>query len=640
MNDAARSDRQALTCLDNTSTGVTKSAKHHAPLSKAEQIVKAKQEKEALRQWMIQERADKAARLAAERNAEALLKAHERALTIDAIARRLTAAKAERDLRTARARADAEDVASMKKHKNDRRRESLAFRNQEASRIAALLADQQHKDQAHFHESVVVCGRAEFDDVGALKQAAAARRRDSLAYRNGEATRQSASSIFKQGVEKALAATTDGPLLRGNYDDVSALKKQADQRKRESLAWRNQNASRQAGIAEDHQAEAVEAAADETEKAFQDAADVAALKKQADQRKRESLAWRNQNASRQAGIAEDHQAEAVEAAAEETEKAFQDAADVAALKKQADQRKRESLAWRNRDASRIASLNDNHQAAARAAADAATHEAKLNHEALAFAARAAAAAQRQDLEQREREAAKGAEAAAQAQAAAAKLRRAAAAEQRLAFRAAVGDAQAAARAGEAAELAWSLAVARRDRAAAAEANAASLARAAAEQDTARDAASDAKDAARAADVAERNELRVSAHAKKQRYFSLWCALVEVGITSKTDACACPWVDAIACTHALFFVFVAGVRHSCKPRPWRVGTCTPRRWRPRRPSSVPRYGRARPRTRRRKRTAPRSPPSRAASASHSHEFQSTSPPPFFFSRWRGLLSRCY
>ena len=380
MNCTENADREALRTLSNNRVGVTKPAKPFAPLSKAEQIAKAKQEKEALRQAMIQERADKAARLAAERKAEAELKAKERQLAADAAARRLAAAKAERELRTARAKSDAQDVALMKKQKEERRRESLAFRNKEAGRIAKFVADEEQESLAQFHESVIVCGRAEFDDVSAQKKSAAARRRDSLAYRNKESARQSAALLFKEGVAKAQANAIDSRSQRDAFDDVQALKKQADQRKRESLAWRNQNASRQASIVEDEQAEAVAAAAEAAEKARQDAADVQALKKQADQRKRESLAWRNQNASRQASIVEDEQAEAVAAAAEAAEKARQDAADVQALKKQADQRKRESLAWRNLEASRVASLEDTSQAAVAAARESIVFETVAQNE--------------------------------------------------------------------------------------------------------------------------------------------------------------------------------------------------------------------------------------------------------------------
>jgi len=308
MSDFENVDRRALKTLSNNRIGVTKPAKAFAPLSKAEQIAKAKQEKEALRQAMIQERADKAARLAAERKAEAELKAKERQLAADAAARRLAAAKADRELRTARAKADAQDIAMMKKQKEDCRRESLAFRNQEASRIAKFVADEEQESLAQFHESVIVCGRAEFDDVSAQKKSVAARRRDSLAYRNKESARQSAAIFFKEGVAKAQAVATDSRLQRGDYDDVQALKKQAEQRKRESLAWRNQNASRQASIVEDWQAEGVSAAAEATEKARQDAADVHELKKQAEQRKRESLAWRNLEASRVASLEDTCQA--------------------------------------------------------------------------------------------------------------------------------------------------------------------------------------------------------------------------------------------------------------------------------------------------------------------------------------------
>ena len=315
MNCTENADREALRTLSNNRVGVTKPAKPFAPLSKAEQIAKAKQEKEALRQAMIQERAVKAARLAAERKAEAELKAKERQLAADAAARRLAAAKAERELRTARAKSDAQDVALMKKQKEERRRESLAFRNKEAGHIAKFVADEEQESLAQFHESVIVCGRAEFDDVSAQKKSAAARRRDSLAYRNKESARQSAALLFKEGVAKAQANAIDSRSQRDAFDDVQALKKQADQRKRESLAWRNQNASRQASIVEDEQAEAVAAAAEAAEKARQDAADVQALKKQADQRKRESLAWRNLEASRVASLEDTSQA-AVAAARE------------------------------------------------------------------------------------------------------------------------------------------------------------------------------------------------------------------------------------------------------------------------------------------------------------------------------------
>mmetsp|Transcript_89083 Transcript_89083/g.172559 ORF Transcript_89083/g.172559 Transcript_89083/m.172559 type:complete len:509 (-) Transcript_89083:156-1682(-) len=249
LKEQATKRQQQLEALQQSAS--EKEAAHRAraatEMRRASRVKAAhRAEAEAARQLIIAQKAEQKTLEREAREAEAALKERERAFEVKAKAVKRQAARDEREEATARARLDADDVHGMKRFEQKRRRDSLAYRVADAGRIAVLVEGDKH-DELSAHRSLSETARHGAEDTTTMKRRTSSRKRESLAFRGGEANRIASldAETRKGGVAAAQEAAE---YARMDAHDVSDLNKAQARRKRESLAFRGAEARRIADL--------------------------------------------------------------------------------------------------------------------------------------------------------------------------------------------------------------------------------------------------------------------------------------------------------------------------------------------------------------------------------------------------------
>eukprot|EP00579_Thalassiosira_antarctica_P014085 CAMPEP_0201944928 /NCGR_PEP_ID=MMETSP0903-20130614/53644_1 /ASSEMBLY_ACC=CAM_ASM_000552 /TAXON_ID=420261 /ORGANISM="Thalassiosira antarctica, Strain CCMP982" /LENGTH=864 /DNA_ID=CAMNT_0048487985 /DNA_START=96 /DNA_END=2691 /DNA_ORIENTATION=- len=239
------------------------------------------------------------------------------------------------------------DADDYKKQMDKERRDSLASRNAEGKRIRNLEGQMKADEHHNEHESYELkwAGERDADDY---KKQMNEERRDSLAFRNAEGGRiRDLESQMKAGAQRDEHGSYE--LKWAGERDADDYKKQMNKERRDSLASRNAEGKRIRNLEGQMKADEHHNEHESYELKWAGERDADDYKKQMNEERRDSLAFRNAEGGRirdlesQMAQQDEHESNELKWAGE------RDADD---YKKKMDEEKRESLNFRNQEAAR------------------------------------------------------------------------------------------------------------------------------------------------------------------------------------------------------------------------------------------------------------------------------------------------
>ena len=180
------------------------------------------------------------------------------------------------------------------------RRESFAFRNGDARRIRELFAQREAGRMHEEHESYELkwAGERDADEYGKLMSQ---ERRDSLAFRNAEAKR--IRDFGNQQNSVAQQKETESYELKwAGERDADEYGKLMSQERRDSLAFRNAEAKRIRDLETQMKADEHHKEHESYELKWAGERDADNYQRQMDEKRRESLNYRNQEAARHTAV--------------------------------------------------------------------------------------------------------------------------------------------------------------------------------------------------------------------------------------------------------------------------------------------------------------------------------------------------
>lgn len=236
-----------------------------------------------------------------------------------------------------------------------KRRDSLAFRNQEGRRQRTEEAER-YSDEAQLEHASYELKRAAEKDVEAYKKQVADERRDSFAFRNQE------GRIQREG--EAERRSDDNEDSHASYElkwkgekDAEAYKKQLESERRDSFAFRNQEGRKQREEEKERRQEKQNSDHASYELKWDGERDAADYKKQLEEERRNSLAFRNEQRSKQQIVMQELKNLAHEQETEWLALKWAGEDDAKAYLAELDEKRRESLRLRNEEGSRHRKLD-------------------------------------------------------------------------------------------------------------------------------------------------------------------------------------------------------------------------------------------------------------------------------------------
>lgn len=232
----------------------------------------------------------------------------------------------------------------------DKRRKSYAFRNGDARRIRELHAQMEMERQQRNHESYELKWAGE-KDAEAYKKSLAEQRRESFAFRNQEAHNQRVEESVRQAAARN-AEHESYELKWAGERDADAYQKQLDEERRKSYKFRNDEGHRQREEASirRYQEQASEHESYELKRAGEK--DVEAYKQKMAEERRGSFAFRNREGRKQRLCEEQRQHEARFEEHQGYELKWAGEKDAEAYRRKLEQERRESFANRNKEGRR------------------------------------------------------------------------------------------------------------------------------------------------------------------------------------------------------------------------------------------------------------------------------------------------
>ena len=225
---------------------------------------------------------------------------------------RENAAEGEEEMRQARQKEDealmeernAASLARREKLAKDAaaRRTSFVFRNGDARRIRELRRIQEMERQGEEHDSFMKKQQANHD-MDKYKRQLAIDRRNSLARRNAEAAEQRKREMQRLAQEQEAQGKSYELKFEAERD-AAKYKKQLKDERRHSLAFRNQEARRIREFESNKESKELQEEHEYYESKWQGERDAAAYKKKLETEWRQSLASRNDERRRHASVME------------------------------------------------------------------------------------------------------------------------------------------------------------------------------------------------------------------------------------------------------------------------------------------------------------------------------------------------
>jgi len=259
-----------------------------------------------------------------------------------------------------------ESSVAMRNTKSDnaeKRRDSFAFRNGDASRIRELFAQREAERVHEEHESHELKWAGERDAEDYKKQMAQ-ERRDSLAFRNADGKR----IRDLEGQMKAGEHHDEHESYELKWDgerDAEDYKKQMAQERRDSLAFRNADGKRIRDLEGQMKAGEHHDEHESYELKWDGERDAEDYKKQMDKERRDSLAYRNAEGQRIRDVEGLMKTDEYQNEHESYELKWAGERDAEDYKKQMDKERRDSLAYRNAEGQRVRHLESQQKSDAR-----------------------------------------------------------------------------------------------------------------------------------------------------------------------------------------------------------------------------------------------------------------------------------
>lgn len=182
------------------------------------------------------------------------------------------------------------------------RRTSFVFRNGDARRIRELRRIQEMERQGKEHDSFLKKQQAN-RDMDKYKRQLAIDRRNSLARRNAEAAEQRKREMQRLAQEQEARGKSYKLKFEAERD-AAKYKKQLEDERRQSLAFRNQEARRIREFEANKESKEFQEEHEYYESKWQGERDAAAYKKKLETERRQSLAFRNDERHRHASVME------------------------------------------------------------------------------------------------------------------------------------------------------------------------------------------------------------------------------------------------------------------------------------------------------------------------------------------------
>jgi hypothetical protein len=230
------------------------------------------------------------------------------------------------------------------------RRESFAFRNGDARRIRELFAQREAGRMHEEHESYELkwAGERDADEYGKLMSQ---ERRDSLAFRNAEAKRIRDFGNHQNSVAQQKE-TESYELKWAGERDADEYGKLMSQERRDSLAFRNADAKRIRDFETQMKADEHHEEHESYELKWAGERDADEYGKLMSQERRDSLAFRNAEAKRIRDFETQMKADEHHKEHESYELKWAGERDADNYQRQMDEKRRESLNYRNQEAAR------------------------------------------------------------------------------------------------------------------------------------------------------------------------------------------------------------------------------------------------------------------------------------------------
>lgn len=247
-------------------------------------------------------------------------------------------------------------IQKTAKENAERRRKSFAFRNGDASRIRATFDRMKAEEQQKEHESIQLkLGGAR--DAVAYQKKMEEDRRKSLAFRNNEGSKQRAAKKDRECEEMAQEHASFEIKWQGEQD-ADAYKHRMEVDRRKSLAQRNKKAKEQRDWMEEQRMTALSEEQTSIGLTLDGARDAEIYREKMDEQRRQSLAQRNAYAKKQRDLQAEMDMKAHNDEHDGFELKWGGEQDADAYKQQLAKERRESLKFRNKEHARHAKVMD------------------------------------------------------------------------------------------------------------------------------------------------------------------------------------------------------------------------------------------------------------------------------------------
>ena len=242
------------------------------------------------------------------------------------------------------------DAEAYKKSLAEQRRDSFAFRNQEAHAQRVGESIRRAAEQSAEHDSYELKWAGE-RDADAYKRQLAEERRKSYKFRNNEGRRQREEASMNRHIE-LLNEHESYELKWAGEKDAEAYKRKLADERRDSFAFRNREGRKQRLDKEQREQEARLEEHQSFELKWAGEKDAEAYHRQLEQERRESFANRNKEGRRQREHEFQQRSEELVQSQQSHELKRAGERDVDAYKKKMQEERRDSFAFRNKEGRR------------------------------------------------------------------------------------------------------------------------------------------------------------------------------------------------------------------------------------------------------------------------------------------------
>ncbi len=240
-----------------------------------------------------------------------------------------------------------DDAKAYLKQCEKERRESFAFRNAEASKQRAIMAEKQCQNKEVQHEGFELKWAGENDGKEYLRQCDKARR-ESFAFRNNEGRKQRVEEEERKALRKAAEHESYELKWAGEKDAEDYLQR-CERERRDSLAFRNAEGRQQCKVDAERKADQKVVEHLSYELKWKGEEDAKAYLKRCDQERRESFAFRNKEGKKQREQAEERKMDEKIAEHESYELKWAGQDDAEQYRERCEKARRESLVSRGKE---------------------------------------------------------------------------------------------------------------------------------------------------------------------------------------------------------------------------------------------------------------------------------------------------